>query len=341
MLLPRAMVLRTGRIGWIEPSIRLVRQFSTPGVLKADSPPSTQSSPAKSPADRPKKPKIPPAQLKFNSSNSDNPRPRRIIDARSFAASKPGGPPANILKGPRRLGARGGTPLRARKPYNSKPGPKEQRKTGRLRQRDSGPEDDDKAQVAELENIYRELAEKTKQTCTRYQPQPLDLQSLSETWPSLPTDITATTAGVSEKLSLLSERYPNGYVPPYVLGKRLFEGEYVRFKSEEEKTEALEAAKRFAQEAADKLSQEKGELVDPQVVIFQGVKGEEHKRLIECLAQGKYPTVETPQANKPPVVSEILRNLRNNETYQASGKRSQFMAKLDSLLVVKRPVKRV
>jgi hypothetical protein len=166
------------------------------------------------------------------------------------------------------------------------------------------------------------------------------LQNLSETWPSLPTDVTATAAGVAEKLSLLSERYPNGYVPPYALGKRLIEGKYVRFTSEAERIEALEAAKKFAQEAADKLSQEKGELIEPQAVKFQGAKGGEYKTLIESLAQGKYPTVETVSTDKPPVVGEILRNIRNNESYQAPGKKAQFMAKLETLLVQNRAVKR-
>ncbi len=215
------------------------------------------------------------------------------------------------------------------------------RKSGRFPQKDSSAEDNDTGQIIELENVYRELAENTTPTRTRYQPEFSGLQSLSDTWPSLPTDITATTAGVSEKLSLLSERYPNGYVPPYVLGKRLFEGKFVQFQSEEERAEGLNAAKRFAQEAADKLSQEKGELVDPEAVIFKDVKSAEHGSLIESLVQGKYPTTDIPQTNKLPVVGEILKNLRNNETYQASGKKTQFMAKLESLLIVNRPAKSV
>lgn len=163
---------------------------------------------------------------------------------------------------------------------------------------------------------------------------------MSDSWPSFPTDVTATSAGVAEKLSSLSGRYPNGYVPPYVLGKRLVEGNFVRFKSEAEKAEALEAAKTFAQEAADKFSQEKGELVDPQPVNFVGIKDKERQYLIESIAQGKYPVVEMKEA-KPPGVTDILKNLRNNETYQASGKKSQFMAKVESLLVPSRPVNQV
>ncbi|KAL4977852.1 hypothetical protein BDW66DRAFT_131939 [Aspergillus desertorum] len=340
MLQSRTMTLRPRRLQ-VVPLFFSVRQFSLSGTLRADSPPSDQpksrDSSVAHPKDQHKKLKIPPVLLKLNNSNVDKLRPRRIIDARALAASKPGGLPANILRGPRRLGARSGTPLRGRKPSNAKPAPRTAR---RARQRDSAGEDENPSLTAELEGVYREFAEKTKPTPTRYQPQEPSLQNLSETWPSLPTDVTATTAGVTEKLSLLSERYPNGYVPSYILGKRLIEGKYVRFTSEVERVEALEAAKKFAQEAADKLSQEKGELVDPQVVEFQGLKGVEHKFLIESLAQGKYPTVEMAQTDKPSVVGDILKNLRNNESYQAPGKRSQFMAKLETLLVSNRPVKR-
>ncbi|KAL4902482.1 hypothetical protein BDW74DRAFT_59374 [Aspergillus multicolor] len=342
MLQPRAMILRPRRLGRLEPLTLAVRQFSISTTLKADSPPPARPKP-RTPSstqanDQPKKLKLPPVLLKPKNSNVDKLRPRRIIDARSFAASKPGGKPANILKGPRRLEARGATPLRSRKPVDAKPAPRAPR---RPRQRNVAGEDENTSLRSELENVYREIAEKAKPIPTHYQPNAPDFQSLSETWPSLPTDTTAATAEVAEKLSLLSERHPNGYVPPYVLGKRLIEGKYVRFTSEVERAEAMEAAKKFAQEAADKLSQKKGELVDPEAVIFQRVNDEEHKTLIEALVQGKYLMVEKTSANKPPVVGEILRNLRNNESYQISGKRTQFMAKLESLLVSSRPVKRV
>ncbi|KAL4872147.1 hypothetical protein BDV12DRAFT_150977 [Aspergillus spectabilis] len=338
MLRPRAMILRPRRIGWIEPFVLPIRKFSISATLAEDSRSPGQTNPPKSSPSQPRKLQIPPALLKFKSSNSEKLRPRRFVDARALAASRSGSQPANLLKGPNRLGGRGGASPRARKPQYSASAAKKDRKPSRRRRNNE--DDGHEVHTGEIESVYRELAEESKPTITRYQPQLPSLQSLSETWPSIPTDVTATAAGVAEKLSLLSERYPNGYVPPYELGKRLFEGKYVRFTSEAEKAEALEAAKKYAQEAADKLSQEKGELVDPQPINFQGGKDENHKFLIESLAQGKYPTVDTEEANGSPVVANILRNLRNNETYQVAGKRSQFMAKLGSLLVENRPVKR-
>ncbi|KAL5333226.1 hypothetical protein BJX70DRAFT_403797 [Aspergillus crustosus] len=333
MLKPRVMVLRTRRTGWLEPSVLPIRKFSISAMFGDDSRPSGQPKP---PASQPRKPQIPPALLKFKTAKSDKPRPRRFVDARALAASRSGGQPANILKGPNPMGGRGGASSRARKPQQSTSAGKKDRKPNRRRREyDYG----DDVNTPELENVYRALAENSRPTATRYQPQLPSLRSLSETWPSFPTDPKSTAAGVSEKLSLLSERYANGYVPPYELGRRLFEGKYVQFTSEEEKSEALEAAKRLAQKAADRFSQDKGELVDPQPVNFQVVKDEKHKFLIESLARGKYPTMEMREASNSPVVGNVLRNLKNNETYQATGKQSQFMAKLESLLAPNRPVK--
>ncbi|KAL4969208.1 uncharacterized protein BDV14DRAFT_100743 [Aspergillus stella-maris] len=174
----------------------------------------------------------------------------------------------------------------------------------------------------------------------QYHPQPPSLQSLRETWPSLPTDIKATTAAITEKLSLLSARYPNGYTSPEFLGRQLYKMQYVQFKSEQEKAEALEVAKQFAQNRADRVSQKKGELREPASITFQPLEDGARKSLVESLAQGVYPSVEATKPDQSPVVGEIMRNLRNNESYQAAGKRSQFMAKLESLLVVNRTAKR-
>ncbi|KAL3455551.1 hypothetical protein BJX64DRAFT_66566 [Aspergillus heterothallicus] len=341
MLHPRAIFLRPRRVGWIEPSLTFIRQFSISSPLRDDSAPSSKSdSSAQTQPAQPKKLKIPPALLKFKNSNTDKPGPRRFLDARQFAASKRPGQPANVLKGPARFQARkpGGPfrgPSRGRKSSTEKPGERRNQRRGppRLRVEEGA---GDMSLVNELESVYRELAEKGKPTPARYRPQPPDLQNLSESWPYFPTDVTATTAGIVEKLSLLGGRIGNGYVPPYILGKRLANGEYVRFLNEEEKAAALEEAKKFKQEDADKLSQQEGELVNPEPVEFQTVKGEDHQSLIQSLALGKYPSVKTNEESSP-VVGEILRNLQNNETYHAAGKQAQFMAKVESLLVQSRP----
>ncbi|PTU23773.1 hypothetical protein P175DRAFT_0496908 [Aspergillus ochraceoroseus IBT 24754] len=337
MFQPRTMLLRPRRAGWVEGPILAIRHFSVSGKCFENDP-----SAPKSPSTRPRKTNIPPANLNTKNVNSSRALPRRIVDARSLAASKTDGKPVNILRSPAIRNSRGGPPNRARKPRapsKSRPQQKDRKAAGRRRfQKNSDAEEGDDVQKAELENVYQELAEKTKPTPTRYQPQPPSLQNLSETWPSLPIGTTASAAGVVDKLSLLSGRTIDGYVPPNELGKRLFEGQYVRFLSEEERSEALAAAKSLAQEQADKLSQEKGDLVDPQPVNFKRASEEEQKSLVQSLVQGKYPGIKPNKES--PLFGEIVRNLRNNETYQAAGKSSQFMTKIESLMASRRPAKR-
>jgi hypothetical protein len=136
---------------------------------------------------------------------------------------------------------------------------------------------------------------------------------------------------VFEKLSRLSGRFANGYVPPYELGRRLWKGQSVLFFSEEEKTEALQETKRLAQLRADKLSQKKGEPVQPKEIAFAPINAETTNSLMETLAQGKYPKLDADK-DQLPAINDVMRNLCSNGTYQTAGKRPQFVAKVESLL---------
>lgn len=193
---------------------------------------------------------------------------------------------------------------------------------------------------AEIDSVYNDLAEKARPVPSRYTPQAHDFSTLRETWPSLPTGATAQSTGVLGKLSLMSGRYPNGYIPPHELGKRLYRGESVHFFSEEEKTQAIEEAKNLAQRHADKLSQKKGDLVDPEEVHFNPINAEDQKTLVKTLVQGIYPKLGPQQTDNPAVLGNIKTNLRNNQTYRTPGKDFQFLAKFESLLASSRPVKR-
>ncbi|EAW15072.1 uncharacterized protein ACLA_057280 [Aspergillus clavatus NRRL 1] len=198
-------------------------------------------------------------------------------------------------------------------------------------------EEVDESSQAEIENVYVRLSKTSTSIASRYNPQLADHSALVETWPSLPIDIAAKKAGVIEKLSMLSDRFPNGYVPPHELGKRFLVGRNVRFHNEEEKSLALAEAQRLAQQRADTLSQRKGNLVEPEDVTFKQLSEGNKSTLIEKLVRGSYTKLETQPADKPQVLDEVLKNLRNNETYRSAGKSSQFVAKVESLLASGRP----
>jgi hypothetical protein len=254
-----------------------------------------------------------------------------VVDARSFAATKAsGGEQPKIIRSPRLRTARGGNQGQNRKPNPSAKGKgprKDQRRNATSFENAEGEE----AEAAAIEAVEQEQILKDRPVPIRYEPQEITYSTLKETWPSIPTDANSRSAAVYEKLVSLSGRFANGYVPPHELGRRLWKGQSVLFRSEAEKAEALEETKRLAQLRADQISQRKGDFVEPRTVEFNPINAESTKTLMETLAQGKYPTAEAKKEG-PAVLGEVTRNLMNNGTYQTTGKTSQFMAKLESLV---------
>ncbi|KAI3015416.1 unnamed protein product [Aspergillus niger] len=355
MLQQRVVLLRPRRSRAIEGTLLSIRQFSATYLQAKDynnhsNANATEDSAASSAAGRPsaqtRRNNIPPANLNIRNVNHERPRPRRIIDARSLAASQATGQPANILKNSRARNPRGNRSTAFRGP-RAGPRKKVQSKDGRegRPRRNEGSDQEDSAfeaafHEASINAVYRELAEQAQPKPVQYNPESISLASLKETWPSLPTDIHAHTAGVVEKLSLFGDRYANDYVPPNELGKRLYQGKFVRFSSEEEKAEAIMEANKLSQERADKLSQRKGDLVEPRHVNFSPLSTKDQGSLIGLLVQGNYPKSKAKQADNVSVVDSVSENLRNNATYHTVGKSSAFIAKLDSLLAASRITKR-
>lgn len=274
-------------------------------------------------------------------SSTRGPRPSRALDARSLGATQAGAEPVKILRSPRLRNNRNGTTPAGRKPKAaasksktaaSKSNSKAQ-KTPRARgpKRQSEAADIDELHDAEFDKIEEEQIWKARPGPVRYDPQEIDFSSLRETWPSIPTDSNAQSAAVFEKMSRLSGRFPNGYTPPHELGRRLWKGQSVLFTNEAEKAEAMEEAKRLAQVRADLLSQKKGEPVEPSDVTFNPIDAKDTKGLMEMFVSGKYPSVDA-EKGQSPVMSDVMRNLRNNQTWQTTGKSPQFVAKLQSLL---------
>jgi hypothetical protein len=292
-----------------------------------------QNGPSRVPA--PSSPRGPRTLTKPSATGTPNRgRPAKVIDARSFAAPRAGGDSPKIIRNPRLRNIRPGNQPQGRK---SKPAAsKKAVAKGRKQPRPRGPkkfevDEGEELCAAEIQQIEQEQASKARPIPVRYEPQEINFSTLKETWPSLPTDVNARSAAVLEKLSILSGRIPNAYIPPYELGRRIWKGQNVLFENEAERTEAMEEVKRLAQLRADEMSQQKGDLVEPRDVKFRAISAEDTKTLMETFVQGKYPTLEAGK-DQPAVLSEVMRNLRNNGTYQTAGKRPQFLAKVESLL---------
>ncbi|PLB33987.1 uncharacterized protein BDW47DRAFT_113071 [Aspergillus candidus] len=288
-----------------------------------------------------RKTNVPPVNLNPKNTTFDRPRYRRVVDARSLAAPQAGRQPGAILHNPRFRGNRNSFPPRSGKPTRP-PGKSGFRDKKFVRGGPKSSEADagDTTQKDEVENAFVDIVEKGKPVPVRYSPRACDYAALKESWPAFPTDANARAAGVAEKLYKLGDRLPNGYTQPEELGKRLFMGQYVQFASEEERTKAMAVANKLSQQRADKFSQRKGDVVESQEIGFDPLRKEDQQSLFQSLVQGRYPSAPTQQADKSPVIGDILKNLENNETYQMAGKSSQFMKKMESLLAAGRPVKR-
>lgn len=299
----------------------------------------------------------PPAQLTYRPRNPNGPpartnqyqaRPPRVIDARSFAAARAsGGEQPKIIRSPRSRDVRGGNQPPNRKPNLSaraakaaKFGAKGNRNGPRKNARSSEDEEGEDAAAANIDQVLQEQIIKSRPTPIRYEPREINYSTLKQTWPSIPTDVNSRSAAVYEKLSSLGGRVANGYIPPYELGRRLWKGQSVLFDNENEKAEALEETKRLAQLRADRISQRKGDLVEPRNVEFSPLDAENTKSLMEMFVQGNYPPSEVGKDGHA-VLGEVSKNLRNNGTYQTTGKTSQFMAKIESLVSAGRKTKSV
>ncbi|CAG8901879.1 unnamed protein product [Penicillium egyptiacum] len=290
------------------------------------------------PSHPPRNPNGPPART-----NQPQTRPPRMIDARSFAAARAsGGEQPKIIRSPRSRNVRGGNQPPNRKPKSSAKAKaaKGNRNGPRRNARSSENDEGEDAEAAAIDQVLQEQIIKSRPTPIRYEPQEINFYTLKETWPSIPTDVNSRSAAVYEKLSSLSGRFANGYIPPYELGRRLWKGQSVLFHNENDKAEALEKTKRLAQLRADRISQRKGDLVEPRNVEFSPIDAGNTKSLMETFVQGKYPASEVGKDSHA-VLGEVSKNLRNNGTYQTTGKTSQFMAKIESLVSAGRKTKSV
>jgi hypothetical protein len=289
----------------------------------------------------------------ISSTARTRPRPRpRVVDARSLGAAQTA--EGTVIRAPklqlRRSLLRGRTGAGA----GARPGgrvggaaaaAKSKARGGadagakRVRRRRSVDEDGDEGRDADLEAVFAESRNQSKPKAFRYSPVQYDAAALKETWPALPVGTTASTGSVLERLSLFSRRYPNGYVPPQELAKRLFEGERVLFTSEEEKALAMEEVNKLAQERANKLTQRKGDFVELEDSTFASINDDDRKALVGQLVRGNYENWQQGDTRHP-VLDEVQRQLYNNETYRMTGKQSEFMSKFQSLLASSQRVKR-
>lgn len=274
----------------------------------------------------------------------------RPVDARSLGARRIAPNQANVIRAPQirlkrgtfmrgRPGATGAARGGAGRPNAKARGANAAGSRRQRRRRDDDEDPSEAGRESELDAVFKEVQNASKPKTVRYTPVTYDAAALKDTWPSLPTGTTGSTGTVMERLNLMSRRYGHGYVSPQELAKRLFEGERVFFSSEEEKKTVMAEVTRLAQDRADKLSQRKGDLIEPEDTSFASIKDEDRKALMGQIVRGEYEGWQKGTVRHP-VLDEVQRQLYNNETYRMTGKQAEFMGKFQSLLASAQRAKR-
>ncbi|EFR01980.1 hypothetical protein MGYG_04983 [Nannizzia gypsea CBS 118893] len=285
--------------------------------------------------------------IRFTSDiEGSNSRPMRPSGPPARNNNRPGGPmlSMNADKLKERLRQRGGMggsrggmrlPRMATRQVKRKPVNRQQmEEMRRLAEEQSGA--DDAADMQEFMEFEREYQDKEKhQPAVRYNPQPYTAESLKETWPALAINGTSNTSTIREKLSWFGESYVGCDELPEDLAKRVYQGKRVFFSSETQKAETMKFVKQLASEHASKLSQRKGETVEPVDVQFENVSKKEKSDMISSLIRGAYDQPVKLDANASPILKNVLRNLSNNHTYHTEHT-ERFMGSLMQNLPLKK-----
>ncbi|KAJ5362261.1 hypothetical protein N7541_003105 [Penicillium brevicompactum] len=331
------------------------RQFSYTRTVAEDQPrPSAPSGNGRhnprpssaAPNRRPHNPNGPPRP------NPNYTRPHRVIDARSFAASKAGGgEQPKIIRSPRtRGGPPGGRPgvrpggrpggQSSGQPFkrNAKPFVKGKGKgKGKFprRKRDSadGDQGEEDAMGKLIEQVQQQQIVDARPTPVRYEPQEVSLSSLRITWPRIPTDSNARSAAVYQELSRRGGRIAGGYLSTRELGRRLYEKRTTVFHSEAEKAEALKEAERVSQRYANMHSRRLGKLCEPKEISFLNHTPENRdlQKHVQPLVHGVYPHAGNTPSYDHRELSRAQERLRQNATFSLH-QSQDFVRKLNDLV---------
>ncbi|PGH10072.1 hypothetical protein GX51_00339 [Blastomyces parvus] len=268
---------------------------------------------------------------------------RRPLDARALGSklNKTGAKPTNILRAPATLRRPGSSPggIRApRRPATTRPA--RRKKQDRSSKTDggvgwSGQREMSKEEQEADEKVFLEQWEHDRPKPVRYNPHGYSIDNLQRTWPALPMGTTGPKEALHERLAWMSERYPNGFEPTDLLAQRIHQGKWTYFYNEEERKEAVELAQKMAAERADKLTDRKGSLVQPEDMSFQPMDETQKKQLVSRLVSGEYKPEQAQWVEehgaRHPIMKDVLRDLANNPTWQSPHK-TQFLEALSKSL---------
>ncbi|KAI9880146.1 MAG: hypothetical protein M1830_005175 [Pleopsidium flavum] len=255
--------------------------------------------------------------------------PQGAVDARSLAVKPEGAPLISyqtsdvVFRG--RGGLRGGLGLRGRGGFRGRGrggrggrgggerGDRQKRKGGRGGGEGTGGKMEFEYTPDESKYM-KEKAEKERGSRVPFQPLEVTQDRLRGDGPAVVVGEFGMANIVEEKLDWLAERPIGSYRRTDELARRLLSGEFVRFESDAEKDAVVKRAETLAVEEGIRLSERKGEVVQPKEAGFEPITEEDRNLLVERLLKGSH---EAPGSPPPEdgVLKELLRVTHRNETY--------------------------
>ena len=188
----------------------------------------------------------------------------------------------------------------------------------------------------EAMQAYEREKEAAKMQVKEYQPQDTTIEELRDFMPRFPF------GGAESSMSIVRERMLNATdrwstidaTRVTDLAVQLRRGNYVYFRSEEEKAAVLELARSHEQVSARRKSVQTGETVKPEGLEVETLSAKSKEVLERELLWGNHKPVHEQMKNK--TVEGIMHLIRKNGTY-GNADEARLLAKLSSLLPVTKP----
>ncbi len=185
-----------------------------------------------------------------------------------------------------------------------------------------------KIELTEDEKTYlyeKELSDAPKEV--PHEPEEITLESLIGDGPAIPLGEFGMRATLTDRMITVARRRPGEYAMMGHLAKRLVEGNFVTFESEEEEKQVLTLVDEMNAEKASMLSDRKGEVVQKEEAGFETMDEGDRGKIVEKLLAGRYPAFKAGEGT----LADTLRTINRNESY-LPGDRDKLMKKVTELL---------
>ncbi|KAI9698455.1 MAG: hypothetical protein M1836_004036 [Candelina mexicana] len=185
-----------------------------------------------------------------------------------------------------------------------------------------------KIEHTEAEKAYlseKELSDKPKEV--PHEPTEITLESLIGSGPAIPLGEFGMRDTLTDRMITAARRRPGQFARLDHLAKRLIEGKFVRFESEDEEAQVIKLVDDMNAEKASILTDRKGEVVQKEAAGFETIDNENRGQIMEKLLAGRYHAVKAGHN----ILADTLSTINRNESYMPDD-REKLMRKVTELM---------